>query len=250
MTEELIPAGELFPKAFGSSTPSWMYSTKDLPDDEDQKFYICSSWFQAWRYFTTEKQVRIFKEEPSPSVYEHEIGLKYQSTEKDKPQSYLFCRAWSVERAEMVCLVVDSAAAGKQIAEEYSSNKNLFYIRRNPDNAQAIVSNHYVTLRKNPKSPPAGRYTARVDLRATENPAVYAAASHPFYPDQIYANANPFEPPATPPAAAGVPIAGVASGVDGGALRGVTPAPQPVVAAPVPAPAPVTPAATSTPPVW
>ena len=203
-----IPASSLLPPAFGDGKPEWIWTPRDVPEDQSRKLYLTSEFHAGWRYFSISKEIRLSKE--FPSGYESDIGYKYNHgpgktdgngkpmEEKAKPTGTWLVRAWLVEEERMVAAVIDSFSLQGQI-QKILQNDEFFLLPSN-------ITNFYLTIYHDKKpATPALTYTAQGSLRTLRNKKAYDEAAQPFYPDSYWAGLNPLSAPAEPPAAAGLP---------------------------------------------
>ena len=203
-----IPAASLLPPAFNAGKPDWIWSPRDIPEDDSRKLYLTSEILSGWKYFTINKDVRLSKE--FPADYEKDIGYKYNHgpgktdgdgkpmEEKGKPVGIWLMRAWLVEEERMVAAVIDSFPLQTSIQKALQNDEFLML--------DAGITNFYLTLfhDKRPATP-AMTYTAQASLRTLRNKTAYAEALKPFYSESYWKGLNPLEAPAEPPANAGLP---------------------------------------------
>lgn len=204
---ELIPAASLLPAAFGKADIYW--TPADVPEGGNVKLFITSEIHAGWKYYTLDREVRVFQE--YPKGYEREIGYKFNHgpgkadrdgnpmEQKAKPRSIWMFRAWIVEKEQMVVAVIDSFTLHNKIAkilqcEEYGMT---------PKN----ICNFYLTIYREARpSSPAATYDATGHLRALNNKQAHLEAAKPFFPENYWLGINPLEAPAEPTADAGIPV--------------------------------------------
>lgn len=202
-----IPASDLIPPAFGSSSkPEWIFTLRDIPLDGDptknnRKFYLTSKFEQGYRYYTVNSEVRLSRE--FPDDYARDIGYKYghgpgktdesgnPKEEHAKPDVIWLVRAWCVEDKRMVALVVDSYPLMSKIQKILTTNDEFAMVQ------ETNVTNFYLTIFREPKpgNPKASQYDATGNLRPTRSKELLEAAKLPFFPEAYFKGLNPLVPP-------------------------------------------------------
>jgi hypothetical protein len=201
-----VPASLLFPANFNGGKPDWIFEPKNIKEGESRKFYIASAIESGYRYYTLNREVRLSRE--YPENWEAEIGYKFKhgpgkvdaegkpTEDKATPSGLWLVRAWLVEEAKMVALIIESYPLQLSIQQAIASNDEFLFL-------DSGLSNFYLTIfhNRNPAQK-ALTYTAQSTLRVSQNSAAYEAAAEDFHPDQYFKGLNPFEAPAEADAAA------------------------------------------------
>lgn len=203
-----VPAASLLPPAFDGSKPAWIWTPRDIPEDQNRKLYLTSEISSGWRYYTLNREVKLSKE--FPADYEKDIGYKYNhgpgkvdkegkpAEERAKPTGTWLVRAWLVEEERMVAAVIDSFSLQSQI-QKLLQNEEFMLL-------DTMITNFYLTFFHDKKpATPALTYTVQGSLRVLRNKQAYEEATRPFYPDSYWKGLNPLEQPTQPPANAGMP---------------------------------------------
>ncbi len=220
-----IPASTLIPPAFANQgAPEWIWRPKDIEKGKSLRLYICSQESVGWMYYTDSKEIRLSQE--FPTNFENDIGYKWghgpgkrdndgnPAEERSAPVKALLYRIWNTEASKMQAAVISSRPLIEQLFQIFSNTEFSL------DDRIGYVANFYLQIfhNANPSSQ-SMTYTAQGHLRPGQNPAMFAAALEPWYPEQYWLGLNPFEAPVEPPANAGRPGNGAAPGTVLAALR-------------------------------
>lgn len=199
-----VPASELIPAAFGSAkTPDWIFTLRNIPIDQQRKFFLASQFSRGFQYYTENGDIRLSQD--FPADYQKDIGYAYKHgpgkkddkgnpmEERAYPSEVWIARAWYVEEERMVTLKIDSTPLMKRFHKLFQDPN--FLLQENG------IANFYVTIfRESGKDGAPAKYDATASLRPLMNDTAYEEAAKPFYPENYWANLNPLVPAAEPPA--------------------------------------------------
>lgn len=198
-----LPAASLIPPAFGSGkAPEWIFTLRNIPIDQDRKFFLASQFSRGFQYYTINGDIRLSQE--FPADYAKDIGYAYKHgpgkvndkgepmEDKAYPTEVWIARAWFVEEERMVALKIDSSKLMKRLHKLFQDDN--FLLQENG------IANFYITIfREGGKDGAPTQYDATASLRPLMNEKAYEEAAKPFFPDNYWANLNPFVAQAEPP---------------------------------------------------
>lgn len=202
-----LPAASLIPAAFGTGkTPEWIFTLRNIPIDQNRKFFLASQFSRGFQYYTINGDIRLSPD--FPTDYASDIGYAYKHgpgkvnekgepmEDKAYPTEVWIARAWFVEEERMVTLKIDSSKLMKRLHKLFQDSN--FLLQENG------IANFYITIyREGGKEGAPTQYDATASLRPLMNETAYEEAAKPYFPDNYWLNLNPFVAPTEPPASRG-----------------------------------------------